>query len=750
MPHHSRNTSPRIKVTGSSRWAILAIGLLTGVALALGGLSPTGSAPTDWFVLLVVATGAVWMMASAPWWALSGLAGIAAALARPLTPVLIGVGVFGLSLAIGALRRSQPVERAVVGGGSILVLSMARELHRFGWNTVVAVTLVAVVMVLSLTRRSRRERKWAFATLGVIGTILAVGLVGLMISAVSARPDLSEGNRVARQGLQQLKQGEFDAAQASFARAADTFARADGDLGSPLAQAARLVPVVSQNRNAGAGLASAALATTREIDQQLQLIDFDRLRIVDGRIDIGAIRDLRDPMQRLQVALDELEQGVVEARSPWLLSRVTEELDQLAVEIDDQQALGLKAIEALEVAPAILGSEGERVYFVMFTTPAEARGQGGFMGNYAEVTIDDGGIELTAFGRHNELSNGGPRPRILEDAPADWLDRYAEAGFRMGPEGLVAGDAWTAITVSPNFPSTGQVVSELYAKSGGREIDGVFSLDVFALEQLIGLVGPVDAPNTPEPLTGTNAADFLLMGQYEFEPGSNDQRVDALETVAEETIDRLLSTNPPDPIALGRAMAPMVGERRLLGWLANTDEQRVLSEVNMDGGLLDDLDGRDGFAVIVNNVGSNKLDTYLGRSMVYETTSDGDRLSVTITNEAPIDELPPYAVGTTVGLPTGWSRLAVTINTNRPVSNAELEGEPVDLTLATEGGLLAYTLFIEIEPGSSHEVTLDFESKAIRSAAEIVIQPQPLVIPEIWQIGGRDPTEVRRTRTFAP
>ena len=51
-----------------------------------------------------------------------------------------------------------------------------------------------------------------------------------------------------------------------------------------------------------------------------------------------------------------------------------------------------------------------------FTTPAEARGLGGFMGNYAELTATDGQLGLTDFGRTAELNAGGTgdrRARLL-------------------------------------------------------------------------------------------------------------------------------------------------------------------------------------------------------------------------------------------------------------------------------------------------------------------------------------------------
>ena len=55
----------------------------------------------------------------------------------------------------------------------------------------------------------------------------------------------------------------------------------------------------------------------------------------------------------------------------------------------------------------MLGANGKRVYFIAFTTPAEAHGLGGYMGNWAEITMDQGHISVTGFGRTADLAVDG-------------------------------------------------------------------------------------------------------------------------------------------------------------------------------------------------------------------------------------------------------------------------------------------------------------------------------------------------------
>ena len=717
---------------GTDQRAVLAIGAAAGAGLALKGLHPTGSTVVDWIVLVLGGTAAVWASASAPWWALSALAGIAAALAPPLAPLLIGLAVFVLSLAVGAVRRSQPVERAAIAGASMLVLAMARELRWFGVSTAASVALVVAVAALGVWRRPRRERRIAMFVLGAAATVAAVAVVGLVAAAGAARPDLAEGNRTARQGIRQLKAGEFERAQVSFERAADAFERAADDLDAPWVQPARVQPVVSQHRAAGVELSGAAASATRTIERQLELVDVDALRLVDSRIDVAAVTALHEPMGELQAALDVLDEAVADSTSRWLVPPARRQLDELADEIDEQRQIGDKALAALEVAPRMLGADGERVYFVMFTTPAEARGRAGCMGNWAELTITDGEVRMTAFGGHDELSRGGERPRRLEAAPPDWLARYGQFGFTNGPDGSVGEVPWQNVTISPHFPHTAQLVAELYPKSGGRHVDGVFSLDVFAIEELVGLIGPIEIDGVDRPLTGDNTARFLLLDQYQI--ADRTERRDLLADVALEVVDRLLA-DAPEPLPLGRALAPMARQGRLLAWSPDADEQALFETVGLGGELLPDRT-TDGYAVYVANASANKIETFLERDVTV-TRVDGpdgvvDELTIELHNTAPSSGYPDYVLTNRLDMPPGTSRLYVTVATTANLRDATIDGEPAALHPGIETGVNTYSTFVTIPSQQSTTLRLGLTPALPDSLP--YLDEQPLVLTTLWSV----------------
>ena len=106
--------------------------------------------------------------------------------------------------------------------------------------------------------------------------------------------------------------------------------------------------------------------------------------------------------------------------------------------------------------------------------------------------------------------------------------------------------------MSPNFRD-GAGGGRADPQSGGQEIDGVIDLGVYALEQPVGLVGPLEIDGAP-PLAGSNTAQFLLVDQY-FETDVG-ERVDTLESLARTTIERLLSVALPRPSISPRRWHP--------------------------------------------------------------------------------------------------------------------------------------------------------------------------------------------------
>ena len=127
--------------------------------------------------------------------------------------------------------------------------------------------------------------------------------------------------------------------------------------------------------------------------------------------------------------------------SPWLVGLLATKLDTLDAKVARGRVTPETARLAVEVVPKLLGGDGDRRYFVAFQTPAELRGDGGLIGNFAEITYHNGDISLDAQRsatptgtRATRASRGrSPRPRTTSAATAARTPRTRSRTSRCRP-----------------------------------------------------------------------------------------------------------------------------------------------------------------------------------------------------------------------------------------------------------------------------------------------------------------------------
>ena len=721
------------RLRGRQPLVVAIIAGLAGLSATFAGLHPTGSTVVD-VVLVAVSAGAVtWSAATAPWWTVMAASGIAAAFADGAVWVSIGLAGALIGFFIGLKERSMPWARAVAVLVAVHVFARSREVGFFGLSAIIALVVLSSVFVLGVRRRSRSVRKRVWLSCGgvLVGVVLA--MAGLAIAGLAARAPLQEGNRQAHAGLTALNAGDIPKAATAFRAAADAFTKADGDLSAPWAQPGRLMPMVAQNRDALAGLAAHGADALGVAATALAGIDTSTLRVVNGRIDIDAVRALVQPFTNLRAAILDLGSTIANVRSPWLIAPLKDRLASLNADVVKNAVRAENAVRAANAAPGLLGGSGVRHYFVAFTTPAEARGLGGFMGNWAELTIDKGHITMSNFGRAGDLSSGGPNPdgRTII-GPQEFIDHWGRFGFVDPVDGTTGLVPWSNITMAPDFPMVAQVIAELYPQSGGRQIDGVFYLDPEAMAKLVSITGPLTVDGVAAPITAANFVKFIVKDQYLI--ATKDQRVELLDVIAHTVVEKLFATSLPPPADLARLFGPLARQDRLMAWSATPAEEDLFQRVGM-AGAFPQLNGADGVAVTVDNASGNKIDAYLHVDVKYDAVrgSGGDTtgtVTVKLTNSAPASGLPAYVTGNLVNLPEGTNHTFLTVYTALAVTDATLDGQPVGLESSETFGWNSAATFLDIAPGQSRTLTLQTEGTLPAVPYRFVTRMQTLAVNE--------------------
>ncbi len=737
----------KIRVTGRDAALVGLVGVLAAVGAILAGPSPTGSTVLDVLLVGGGTIGVVWAAASSPWWAGVAAAAVGTAFAPTVAVLLVGAAAVVAGLASGLTRRTVPWTRAVVAGLAVQVLARLGDVGAFGVSSAIAIVVLLALAVLGLARRPRRDRRIALWAAVGAAVFAALATAGGAASALGARGDVEAGVDRAQDGVDLLAEGEFDAAQEAFADAARLLGDADRTLNRPWAQPARIVPVLAHYRSAGTELVGTAADVAAQVADALAQVDVDALRVRNGAIDIAAVQALDEPLQQMLDALDELVVSARSVDSDWLPQRVLDRLERLADKVEAKRPNGDRLMEVIRQAPSMLGAEGPRRYFIAFTTPSEVRGLGGFMGNWAEVTLDGGRIQVTGFGRHTDLYLREGTLTIR--GPEDFLEMWGYKGFQRGRANI-----WADVTMSPHFPSVAQVIAELYPQSGGAELDGVVVMDVYTIAALMQITGGVDVPEAGVEVTPENAAEFMLHDQYlllEDKP----TRVDALEVVAQTTITRLLTSELPSPPDFAELLAPYLSERRMVGWSRHADEQAMLSLLGYDGALPDPTADGDYIALALNNAGNNKIDYYLDVWTDYDlTVADDGRaegtLTIDLTNNAPRGGEPAYVLGNAWGLAEGTNYLYLSAYGKMPVVSVTVNGLEVPFRASREAGYHTGSVFVALSGGRSRQVVVRFagEVRTTGDAPSVTWLGPPTVRPvtATLAVGGDAPAEATVSR----
>ena len=575
--------------------------------------------------------------------------------------------------------------------------------------TFIAIAVVSALSIAAATAIGRARKRFV-VVVGLAAGVYCIGLAGGAVGVVSARGNAEAGLRFAREALDAVRGGDVIAATTGLTRAADALGEANRALEGPTTLLGRYLPVVAPNLVAVRELTATGADVARRSAVVVAAVDLLHLRTSDGRIDVAKIARLQGPLRDTRRAIDRALRVIRASDSPWLAPPLHRQADRLRSELVRARRSAADAADAAGVLPDMLGAKGPRRYLVVVPTPAEARGSGGLIGNFGEISAIDGRLRLERFGRTSELLESGvPQAQRTIDAPSDYLRRYSR--FKVN-------ELWQNVNLSPDFPSSAQVMASLYPQSGGTTVDGVISADPFALAAFLRITGPLVVEGWPEAFTPENTPRILLYDFYaELTESRNKERIDLQRQVAQLAWTRLLGGSMPSPRIFATTLAEPIQERHLQIWSKRPIEQAYL-ESNGVSGSVPPLRG-DWFSAVTNNAGANKIEWYLHRNIRYSADVDLRTGQVEATaivdmqNDAPPSGVATYLIGNkaTPPAPPGTSIQYVSLYSPFGLVSATIDEHPIELERDTELGRNVYSGWIRIPPGGRSRLLVRLRGK---------------------------------------
>ncbi len=522
-------------------------------------------------------------------------------------------------------------------------------------------------------------------------------------------------------------------------------ARAKRLTGDPVWRIYAKVPILGSTFRTAAELADVADELTHQVLPDLVTAAGElaptTLRPAGDRISVPALERARPPLARAADRLGSLRERVDRLSPRWTVGALGAARRELLTELDRFAASSRTAVSALTVAPRMLGGSGPRRYFLAVQNNAESRGAGGLIGSYAIVRADQGRLSLEHVGPNIDLKSV---PGRVVPVAVDFAARYRR---------FEADSFWLNANMSPHFPYTNTVITELYRRQSGVSVDGTIAIDPVGLGYLLDATGPATLPDGTR-IDGAGIVAATMRDAYARFEDEDDR--DAFFIGVAEAAYRAL-TGGGDPVRLLEALGRAVGE----GHIQMASNEPAIQDVLLTLPISGAVPTTPGpyLQVAVNNAGGTKLDFYLRREIRYSfrRMPDGTGravVDVTLRNTAPARGLPAYVTARPDlreedEYPLGQNRLYVSVFAGigatleraavGDVDFARLQGVPGTplvlgetetlMEVETERGHSVFSSFLEIDPGKS--ITLHLELREPDGRAAPVIRSQPLVAPDL-------------------
>jgi hypothetical protein len=570
---------------------------------------------------------------------------------------------------------------------------------------------------------------WTGLTLLVVA--LAFGC-WLGIRALDAKSNLEQARNSAQQTKEALLQGNTEDAS-RWADSAQSHAQAAHDathslpwnvaavvpwLGSPFKTGQQISDVVL-------GLAADVLRPSTHLGAALSPDELYR----DGRADVQLLRAKAPDLTKISADAARLDAAAEAISNPTYLSMLRDTRTQLQAQTSELTDQLENTALAAHLAPAMMGADGPRTYFMGFQTNAEARGTGGLLGAFGILRFDNGAATVDTLAANDELR--GPF------APIDLGTEYTEQYGFTNP----TTDKRNS-NLSSHFPYAAQIWKAMWAQQTGTTVDGVIAIDPVALSYILGAVGPVTMPDG-EVITKDNVIELTESTAYARFPTDQSARQKYLQDIANAVVKKMTGRieSPRNLLdALGRA----VTERRIAMWSSSSADQALLEETPLAHVIPDDPAPY--AEVVINNLGGNKLDYYLRREIEYAADGcDGETRKSTVTirleNTAPDKSLPDYVASSAgvlpeipIDIPSGTMLTSVRLLATQDAKLVSVlaNGQRAPAFTGTERGHPSFEVQVAIPPGQSGELSFQLSEPTAPGAPRVPVQPLlDTVTPEI-------------------
>ncbi len=284
---------------------------------------------------------------------------------------------------------------------------------------------------------------------------------------------------------------------------------------------------------------------------------------------------------------------------------------------------------AAPLSAQLLGFDQPARYLVCALNDAELFGSGGAPLDVAVIEVSHGRFTVTESGAMTKFNPN--------NEPFAWPVTGGRPWYRDGKKYPIAN-----ANFHPNFPFSGRNLATAWAGLGHEPVDGVVTVDVFAVSALLSAVGPIQTQVFGE-VNADNVLRKILVDAYRDlpwqTPGAMEKRQQANSQLRAQLLAKL-TTRETLPGAVAAVWRTVPG-RHVQAYLTTPEGQRLAEIAGLDAALTrpDGRENADLVGVFIQS-GVSKLAIFGSRAIRHDVViaSDGSAQvtqRVAFTNDIP-------------------------------------------------------------------------------------------------------------------
>ena len=249
-----------------------------------------------------------------------------------------------------------------------------------------------------------------------------------------------------------------------------------------------------------------------EIFNELSAISEISRELING-INGDQIYDLQSYSDAISAGLDKIHtdisflQSDIEGQKGLIGESIKSYLLTKNISIDEYKGKIFLLKKFTSRLPEILGMESPKKYIVLFQNNMELRPTGGFIGSFALMTLDKGRLTEMVV---NDVYSADGQLKGHVDPPEPIRNYLNEGGWYLRDSN------W-----DPDFVKTSSKIEWFLDKEIDITVDGVIAIDLYFIENLLKITGPIILPDFNKTIDSNNLyVTTQSEVQDEFFPGS--------------------------------------------------------------------------------------------------------------------------------------------------------------------------------------------------------------------------------------